>query len=153
MFATLRIVRNHARTFAVACALLMTVVGAGCAFVAGAALGAGAVAYSRGDLTAVKTSSVEEVHDATLEALDELQYEVVESSMDLYYAEIHAETASGKDVKIEIERREDNLTEIDIRVGTLGDETTSRRILKHINDHLPDDDDGEGDDYDDFEDS
>ncbi|MEQ9619161.1 MAG: DUF3568 family protein [Deltaproteobacteria bacterium] len=97
-----------------------------------AAAGAGTVAYIKGELKATEEASLEKTWEATVGAVDELEFLVINKIKDAVSAELEAKTADNKTVKIELKRVSDNLTDISIRVGTFGDESLSRFILSKI---------------------
>jgi hypothetical protein len=108
---------------------VVLVVGAGCgALVAGAAAGAGAVAYIRGELEATEEAPMDKVVAAAKGAVDDLQFRLISSDADAVSGKITAETARGTDIGIALERESDNVTKIRIRVGVFGDEDLSRLI-------------------------
>lgn len=97
-----------------------------------AAAGAGTVAYIKGELKATEEASLNKTWAATVAAVDELEFLVINKIKDAVSAELEAKTADNKTVKIELKRVSDNLTDISIRIGTFGDETLSRYILSKI---------------------
>ncbi len=110
---------------------LLTLVGCG-AVVAGAAAGAGAIAYMRGELEATEEAPIGAVVTATRAAIDDLQLKLISTEVDAYSGKITAETARGTDIGISLKRVSDNVTEIHIRVGVFGDEDLSRLIHEKI---------------------
>lgn len=97
-----------------------------------AAAGAGTVAYIKGELKATEEATLEKTWEATVGAVDELEFLVINKIKDAVSAELEAKTADNKTVKIELKRVTENLTDISIRIGTFGDETLSRYILSKI---------------------
>jgi hypothetical protein len=114
---------------------LLTLVGCG-AIVAGAAAGAGAIAYMRGELEATEEAPLDAVVAATHAAIDDLELRLISTEADAYSGKIAAETARGTDIGISLKRVSDNVTEIHIRVGVFGDEDLSRLIHEKIQSHL-----------------
>lgn len=103
------------------------------AAVGGAAVaGAGTVAYIKGELKATEEATLNKAWDATVGAVDELEFIVINKIKDEVSAELEAKTADNKTVKIHLKRVTENLTDITIRIGTFGDETLSRYILSKI---------------------
>jgi hypothetical protein len=110
---------------------------AGCgAVVVGAAAGAGAVAYIRGELEATEEAPIDKVVKATKAAIDDLELRLTSSEADAVSAKIKAETARGTDIGISLKRVSDDVTEIHIRVGVFGDEELSRLIHEKMRAHL-----------------
>lgn len=97
-----------------------------------AAAGAGTVAYIKGELKATEEASLDKTWEATVGAVDELNFLLINKIKDAVSAELEAKTADNKTVKIELKRVTENLTDISIRIGTFGDETLSRYILSKI---------------------
>lgn len=102
----------------------------------GAVAGAGTIAYIKGELKATEGHSIDETWAATVTAVDELQFIVINKVKDAVSAELKCQTADKKTVVIELKRIADNLTEIKIRVDTFGDEALSRYILNKIQSNL-----------------
>ena len=102
----------------------------------GAVAGAGTIAYIKGELKSTEGHSIDETWAATVAAIDELQFIVINKVKDATAAELKAQTADNKTVNIELKRIADNLTEIKIRIGTFGDESLSRYILNKIQANL-----------------
>ena len=61
---------------------------------------------------------------------------VLKKKGDQLTASLESEFADGKHVWIDIEARDESSSQIGIRVGLLGDEQRSRRVLKAIHQHL-----------------
>lgn len=101
-----------------------------------AAAGAGTVAYIKGELKATEEATLEKTWEATVGAVDELEFLVINKVKDAVSAELEAKTADNKTIKIELKRVSENLTDISIRVGTFGDESLSRYILSKIETRL-----------------
>lgn len=102
----------------------------------GAVAGAGTIAYIKGELKATEGHSLDETWAATVKAVEELQFIVINKVKDAVSAEYKCVTADNKTVVIELKRIADNLTEIKIRVDTFGDEALSRYILNKIQSNL-----------------
>lgn len=110
----------------------------GClALVAGAGAGAAGVVYVKGKLQDEVAQPVPTVHEATVQALKDLNMPVVTDRADNLTAEIKSRLADGKDVTIELDRETQKTTKIGIRVGMVGDEKQSLEILDHIKKRLP----------------
>ena len=111
------------------CALLVGVA-------AGGAVGAGAVAYMKGELEQEFNVPVPKLHSATLSALKELKLPIQEDKSDSLVGEISSEFADGKKVRINIKSLSLTTSKIAIRVDILGDEARSKRILETVNKQL-----------------
>jgi len=109
----------------------------GCfALAVGAAGGAGAVAYVRGELDTSLPKSLEAVDAAANRAITQLQFAKVSENKDALKAEIIARTGLDKKVTICLDRSGDALTRVRVRVGLIGDETISRATLDKIRANL-----------------
>jgi hypothetical protein len=115
-----------------ACPFILTGCLAAAAVGGAAAAGAGTVAYIKGELKATEEATLNKTWEATVAAIDELQFLVVNKIKDNVSAELESKTADNKTVKIQLKRVTDNLTDISIRIGTFGDESLSRYILSKI---------------------
>ena len=110
----------------VGCATLMT----------GAVAGAGGVVWVKGRLSEELDVNVSTVYEASIEALRELELPVLESEKDKLTARIRSEFSDGTKVWIDIDSRTETSAKIVIRVGILGDEEKSRRLLDAVHRHL-----------------
>jgi len=109
----------------------------GCAAVLiGGAAGAGAIAYSKGELKSTEKGSIDEVWDATVEATRTLNLTEISQDRDGIEGKIIARAADDDKVEIELEEKPNQLTEVKIRIGTFGDEDESRMILEEIRKNL-----------------
>lgn len=113
--------------------------GGGCAlFVVGAAAGAGAgtYAYVDGELKNTETVSYDTACSATLAAMKDLGFAVVEDKKDALTDKITARSTVDKRVYVTLTKQSPTATEIRIRVGTFGDQTQSQQILNQIKSHF-----------------
>ncbi len=113
--------------------------GSGCAlFLVGgaAAAGGGTVAYVNGELKETEAVAYDTAYDATLAAMNDMQYAVVDKSKAGVEAKILARTSGDKKIQITLNKQSASVTEICIRVGTFGDESLSRQILDKIKSHF-----------------
>lgn len=109
----------------------------GCvAVVAGAAAGAGTVAYLRGELEASLDKNLDGVLRATNRGLEQLQFAKISEKKDALVAEVVARTARDQKVGVTLEKVSDTLTRVKIRVGMFGDEAISRALLDKIKGNL-----------------
>lgn len=109
----------------------------GCvALAAGAAVGAGTVAYLRGQLEAGLGNSYDDVVRATDRALDSLRFSQRTESRDDLASVFEARTADDKKVVVRVVRSGDRLTTVKIRVGIVGNESISQIILERIKERL-----------------
>ena len=111
----------------------------GCALVligGGAAAGIGGYAYVKGELKAVEKNSLDKVWEASLAAMQDLEFPVTSQSKDALTGKLTARTAKDKKVSIELKALPDSSTEIKVRVGTFGDEALSLVIMDKIKKHL-----------------
>ncbi len=98
----------------------------------GAAAGAGAVIYARGELQAVETTSIQRTWDATHDAMRDLGFAVTDQEKNPDSATLQARTKDNDEVNIRLQAKGVTATEIGIRVGTFGNEALSRVILEKI---------------------
>lgn len=128
------------RRFAlVALLLALSIEVSGCPpalFVAGGAAGAGAVVWVKGKLEEELNVPLGKVHQASLAGLKELELPIKEDRKDMLSAEIESQFADGKDIWISIRSLAESTTKITIRVGVLGDQPRSERIIEAIHRHL-----------------
>jgi hypothetical protein len=109
--------------------------GSGC-FVAAvgvaAGAGAGTVAWIKGELDANLDRGYDASTNAANAAVAQLGFAKVSEAKDAFNDEIIARTAADEKVSIKLSKQADNLTKVEIRIGTFGDEKMSRAILNRI---------------------
>lgn len=103
----------------------------GCIAVAFGA-GLGTAAYVTGELEDAVPQKLEQVHQATLEAMKDLEFTVTQAEKDALSSTIVARDAKDRRIRVNLSRTEIDSTRISIRVGTFGDEEVSRVIYKRI---------------------
>ena len=104
--------------------------------VAAVGLGAGTVAYARGDLESVESESVDVLYEATLKALKELEMLPTRKTKDALGAEIVTYDAQDKKITIRLKLAAEGTTKLSIRIGVFGSETKSRLIYQKIRDNI-----------------
>jgi len=113
--------------------------GGGCALlVVGAAAGAGAgtYAYVDGELKSTETVTYDTACTASLAAMKDLGFAVVEDKKDALTDKITARSTADKKVYVTLTKQSATSTEIKIRVGTFGDQNQSQQILTQIKSHF-----------------
>lgn len=109
----------------------------GCAAaVAGAAAGAGAIAYVRGELQSTLEHDFNRTVEATRTALKDLEFARISEKKDAIDAEFIYRTALDKKITIKLAKVTDKTTKVKIRVDLLGDEALSMTILEKIKANL-----------------
>jgi hypothetical protein len=115
----------------------LMVTSSGClAVVAGAGAGAGYVAYRRGELVAPVDVSAERAAAATSAAFRELNLPELSRNQSMEGITFVTRDADDKKITVFCEVRTPESANIHIRVGTFGDEDTSRLIYNAITNHL-----------------
>ena len=102
---------------------------------AGAAAGAGAVAYIEGELKATEAVTLDRAWNATQAAAQDLGLVTETRQKDAVSARLEARGPEDRKVTINLTSAAPEVTEIGIRVGTFGDEAFSQRILEQIRSH------------------
>jgi hypothetical protein len=108
----------------------------GCLVAAVGVGAAGTIAYVRGDLEAVESADIDEVYDATLKAMQELELLPTRKTKDALGAEVVTYDAQDKKIIIRLKSEAQGSTKLSIRVGVFGSETKSRLIYQKIRDNL-----------------
>lgn len=108
----------------------------GCMIAAVGVGAAGTIAYVRGDLESVESESIDDVYEATLKALKELELLPTRKSKDALGAEIVTYDAQDKKITIRLKSAAEKMTELSIRIGVFGSETKSRLIYQKIRENL-----------------
>jgi hypothetical protein len=134
------------KTGKLCCALLIMSLVVGCStgqvltsLGLGAAAGAGvaAVYYAKGDLEADIDHDIERVYKASLSAMEKRGYAVSEKTVAEEAGRIEAAIPAigadnEHDLTIKLDRKEEKVTHISVRVGVFGNESLSRAILDDI---------------------
>lgn len=124
----LRLLRVIAAVLAMAALPWLT----GCVVVAAGAVGAGAVAYVRGELESSLEADLGTAYAAAQRALAKLEFARIEERQSGLDARLVHRTALDKRVEIRLKKVTDRLTKIEIRVGVVGDQELSLTLLEKI---------------------
>jgi len=98
----------------------------------GAGLGAGGVIWYKGELETTLQASIHQTRSATLDALKDFKLPVVSEKKDNLVVIIDSEISDGTRIWIKLNSLAESATKVNIRVGILGDEAMSNRILEAI---------------------
>lgn len=115
--------------------LLATSGGCGALLLVGGA-GSSAIAFATGELRTTEDASLTQVEAACNEAIERLGYEDVEAERAADQIRYRARTVGGEPVDIRVLARGPGRTDLRIRIGVFGDETTSRLVLEEIHQSL-----------------
>ena len=94
------------------------------------------VGYVRGEYIQYTVKNVSHVCRATVKAMEQLKVTVSEQGCDELTGRIVARNAQDQKITIKIKRTGENLTQIAIQVGALGDEKQSKAIYNKITANL-----------------
>lgn len=103
---------------------------------AAAAAGYGAYKYAKGELRNTENVSLDKAWSATQAGIKDLEFRVKEQAKDALEAKLVAVKVDNKEVKIHLKAESDTVTTFSVRVGTIGDEEMSRRVMDAIRKHL-----------------
>ena len=118
--------------------LVLACLCSGCvALAVGAAGGVAGAVYVMGKLQEELPYPIATVHDAALQGLRDLDLPVLEDKTDKLAAHVESKLADGTHVWIDLDSVGDSRTKLTIRIGVVGDESRSRKILDAIKKHLP----------------
>lgn len=123
---------RRCRLFAALLALAALPWLSGCVIIAAGAVGAGAVAYVRGELTTSLEHELDTVYRAAQVALAKQEFAKIEERKSGLDAQLVHRTALDKRVEIKLEKITDRLTKLRIRVGFVGDQDLSLALLEKI---------------------
>ena len=130
-------IRVWLQASALAAALAVMAVESGCVVAAaGAAAGAGTVAWIEGKLVVSLDSPYEDVVRGAERSIDQLQFLKLSEDRDALTATLTARTAADKKVIIDVKRVADHLTKVEIRVGDFGDKSVEQAIFDKIRANL-----------------
>jgi hypothetical protein len=115
---------------------LLAVVASGCV-AAVVTAGVAGIVYVSGEAKKSYVATVEETHQATLKAMQDLNLVVLGENRDGTGWELRSRRpADAVEVKIRLRRTGETLTEVGVRVGTLGDKDYSVKVHEAIERHL-----------------
>lgn len=120
--------------WAIAALLAATLLQAGCGvlILAGGA-GTSAIAFATGELRVTENVPLETLHEATKAAVETLRYVDVEAILEeAGRIRWSAMTAGGDPVDIQLIAKDDDHTDLRIRIGVFGNEARSRLVLEQI---------------------
>ncbi len=109
------------------CAAPVVVVTAGVS-----ALQVGTAAFINGEIEAAFAKPMPEMFVASEGALNDLKFPIRRSKLDEYNAYVYSNETQRRRIEIDLEKKSDTVTKINIRVGFFGDQAMSRLILATI---------------------
>lgn len=112
--------------------LVAGLTGVGCVAAAVGGVGAGAVAYVRGELESQVAHPYEAVVAATHKAIADLELVPGAIKKDGLRATVEARNADDKQISVRLERVAQRVTTVKIRIGVFGDQMQSQLILDQI---------------------
>ena len=118
-------------------AILITFIFTGCApvaFIGGAALGVGGYKYYNSTLVVIYKASFDKTWDASIAALEQLEYQVYEQKRKMTSGKISTAGSVNERVKLSFKYVSLEETEVSIRIGVMGDEVISNKIKDKISD-------------------
>jgi hypothetical protein len=104
----------------------------GCVVVAAGAVGAGAVAYVRGELSSSMEHELDAVYRAAQSVLTRQEFARIDERKTGLDAQLVYRTALDKKIEIKLEKVTERLTKVKIRVGLVGDQELSILLLEKI---------------------
>lgn len=128
---------GHVRLIAVVCAAGLLLTGCAAALVAGGvAAGAGTVLYVQGAMEATYDRSFDDVWQASQDGIKSLGLRPTKRDKSPTKGILKTRRLDDKPVTIVVRPLTEKTTKLTIRVGTFGDEVTSREILEAIDSQL-----------------
>ncbi len=116
-------------------AVFMSLILGGCApmaFIGGAAIGVGGFKYYNGALIVIYQAPFEKTWDASVKALENLNYQIYERQLKMTSGTILTTGTLKERIKISLKYVSLEETEVSIRVGIVGDEALSTKIKDKI---------------------
>lgn len=129
-------------TAPLAAAAILALAASGCSTVVVTPGNTGAsAAYANGSLYGAEEVPLDKAWNAVQGAVKELEFKETFSEKDALSGRLYANRADGTGVKFYLKKRDEKLTQIDIRVGILGNPADSRmlydKVKAHLNDPMP----------------
>ena len=101
-------------------------------FVAGTAAGVGGYKYYQGSLNVIYQAPYMDTWNAAVKALEDMNLKIDQKSNNAINGKIEAKRADNKPVTVSLKYKSTNETDVNIRVGLLGDENASNVIKDRI---------------------
>jgi hypothetical protein len=98
----------------------------------------GSTAFIRGEIESADAIPLSAFYQASLEALNDLDFRITRSALGARSARIKALETGGRTIHVDLEKKSPLVTKVNIRVGVFGDQAVSRLIQQSISKHLPD---------------
>ncbi len=92
--------------------------------------------YSLGELRSIEEASFDNTFEAAQKALEDSEFAITSKQKDPSTANLIGRGSGDKKIEVNLKKVSDNLTEVRIRVGTLGDEALSRQVLERLKKYL-----------------
>ena len=116
---------------------LLAIASGGCALVAVGAGGAAGYAYATGKQEKLYPYSLDQTWSAVREAVEEMKLLPNIARADALSARFESQLATGEKVRITLEPKSDQLTEVAIRIGVFGDHAACHLLFDKIDARLP----------------
>lgn len=108
----------------------------GCSTTTTASGGTATFNKASGNLSTTVNAPLDQAYEAATDAIEELQFRIDTTTKDALTGVINAETATGDDIKVTLQKQTDTVTDITIGMGPLGKESTARILLDKIQEWL-----------------
>ena len=128
-------IRRSTAALALAGLFVLTSGGCGALILPGAAA-TSPITFTTGELHSTEEVSLGELDDACKAAIERLAYEKLDVSREADQVRFRARTTGGEPVDLHLFARGPLRTELRIRIGLFGDETTSRLVLEEVRQSL-----------------
>lgn len=113
--------------------LVLIMLGTGCvSLIVGAGAGVGATAYIKGESIRTYNFSMREMAIAAQRTFSDLDISASETSITEIESNLIGNTSDGSRVVVKLISKGDDITEVRIRVGLIGNETASQRVQDRI---------------------
>lgn len=92
----------------------------------------GSYVYQRGWLETIEHAGLDRTWQAAQDAVADLEFTVGEKAKDSLQAKLEADQADGTDVRINLQRLDDDSTKVRIKVGTFGEREVAELVLNKL---------------------
>lgn len=124
------------RKFLPALSLLVLLFTSSCIAIVAGGAGAGGYIYGKGGLKNVAQKPLGRCFAASKNALAKLGLPILKTTKEPDMATIISRFSDDKRITITIKKIDNKTSEIEIRVGVIGDEQRANHLMKNINQHL-----------------
>lgn len=125
-------VHAHIRLIVLLMTISILVFGTGCGLLVSTSSSSEVVSFIKGELNSRINHKLEDVWKASQKVAEESEFQIKSNRADAFSAVLKCEDAQQRKIDITLEKEEESITRVKIRVGLLGDAEFSTKIFDQI---------------------